>query len=52
MDTFRYRVTLTIEVDAFDETDAWDAIENEFGVGEQMGLTITACEYKELRKKK
>lgn len=50
METFRYKVVLEIEVDAFDDSDAWEAIEDEFGVGEQMGVRITSCEYKELKK--
>lgn len=52
MNTFRYKIVLTAEVEAFDESDAWEAIEDEFGVGEQMGVTIVACEYKELKPRK
>lgn len=52
MNTYSYKVTLTVEVEAFDESDAWDAVQDEFGIGEQMGVTITRCEYKELKGKK
>ena len=52
MDTYRYKIVLTVEVDAFDESDAWEAVQDEFGIGEQMGVTITDCEYKDLRAKK
>lgn len=51
-ETYVYRITLTVEVEAFDESDAWDAIEDEFGVGTQTALTVTNCEYKEIRPKK
>jgi hypothetical protein len=46
METFKYRVVLDVEVEAFDDSDAFDAIMDEFGVGEQPGLTVTACEVK------
>lgn len=52
MDTYRYKVVLTVEVDAFDESDAWDVVQDEFGIGEQSGVTVTDCEYKEIRTKK
>lgn len=52
MNTYRYKITQTVEVEAFDESDAWDAIQDEFGVGEQMGVTVLTCEYKEIRPKK
>lgn len=52
MNTYRYKITQTVEVEAFDESDAWDAIQDEFGVGEQMGMTVTDCEYKELKPKR
>ena len=49
MDTFKYKVTLTVEVDAFDESDAWDAVQDAFGVGDNMGVRVADCEYKEIR---
>lgn len=39
-------VTLVVEVDAFDEDDAWDALQDTFGVGENgPGITVTECEW-------
>lgn len=49
MNTYRYNVVLTVEVDAFDESDAWDAVQEQFGIGDNMGIKITDCEYKEIR---
>lgn len=46
MDTFRYRVTLDVEIEAFDESDAIDALYDQFGVGDQQGVNITDCEVK------
>jgi len=50
MNTYKYTVELTVEVDAFDESDAWDAVQDAFGVGDQMGVVVTNCEYREVRK--
>lgn len=52
MNTYQYKVFLTVEVDAFDESDAWDAVQENYGVGEDMGIRITDCEYKEVRANK
>lgn len=52
MNTYQYEVTLTVEVEAFDESDAWDAVQDAFGVGDQMGVNVTQCEYKEQRARK
>lgn len=42
----RYKVSLVVEVDAFDEDDAWEALQDAFGVGENApGITITDCEW-------
>ena len=49
MDKFKYTVKLTVEVEAFDEGDAWDALQDAFGVGETGAVTVTNCEYKEIR---
>ena len=49
MNTYKYRVTLTVEVDAFYESDAWDALQDAFGIGDQAGVRVTDCEYKEVR---
>lgn len=48
MNTFKYEVKLTIEVEAFDEADAWEAVQDNFGVGENYGVTVVDCEYREL----
>jgi hypothetical protein len=52
MNTYEYTVKLTVKVDAFDESDAWEAVQDAFGVGEQMGVQVTDCEYKETRKRR
>lgn len=49
MNTYKYTVTLSVEVDAFDDSDAWDALQDAFGIGDQMGLRVLDCEYKEVR---
>lgn len=52
MEKFTYNVSLTVEVEAFDDSDAWDAIQEAFGVGETGAVTVTECEYKEKRARK
>lgn len=53
METYKYTVTLTVEVEAFDESDAWDAVQDAFGVGDSnMGVRVTDCEYREKRARK
>lgn len=52
MNTYRYTVKLEVEVEAFDASDAWEAVQDAFGVGEEMGVTVTDCEYKEKRARK
>lgn len=49
MKTYKYKVTLEVEVSAFDDSDAWDALQDAFGIGDNMGITVTSCEYKEVR---
>lgn len=49
MEKFKYQVKLTVEVEAFDDSDAWDAVQDAFGIGEELGVTVTSCEYKEIR---
>lgn len=46
MDTFKYKVLLEVEIEAFDDSDAMDALYDQFGVGDQQGVTITSCEVK------
>ncbi len=45
MDKFKFTVVLEIEVEAFDYTDALDAIQDTFGIGEDAGINVTQCEY-------
>lgn len=52
MNKYKYKVTLTVEVEAFDDSDAWDAIQENYGVGQEMGITVLDCEYKEIRARK
>ena len=48
MKTYRYKIELTVEVEAFDEGDAWEAVEEHIGVGgdSDSGITIADCEYR------
>jgi hypothetical protein len=48
MNKFKYEVTLTVEVEAFDESDAWEAIQDNFGIGDATGLTVLTCEWEEI----
>jgi hypothetical protein len=52
MNKFKYKVSLLVEVEAFDEGDAWDAVQDAFGIGENMGVIVTDCDYKEMRARK
>lgn len=52
MDIFTYEVSLKVEVEAFDESDAWDAVQDAFGAGSQPGINVVECEYKEARARK
>jgi len=49
MNKYKYEVKLFVEVEAFDEGDAWNAIQDAYGVGEEFGISVTDCEYRELR---
>ena len=44
MKTFRYSVDLIVEVDAFDEIDAEEAVRDAFGLGDQCGIEIVESE--------
>ena len=48
--TYKYEVILEVEVDALDEGDAFDLIQENFGVGEQFGVTVTECTFKERKR--
>lgn len=52
METFKYQVMLEVEVSAFDEGDAWEALQDAFGIGETGAVLVTDCEYKEKRVRK
>lgn len=52
MKTYKYVVKLVVEVEAFDDSDAWDAVQDAFGIGDNMGVMVTECEYQEIGKKK
>jgi len=49
MNVYRYSVVLDVEVDAFDQGDAWEAVQDAFGIGEQLGVRVVDCEYTEIR---
>lgn len=52
MDKFVYEVKLKVEVEAYDDSDAWEAVQDAFGIGEELGVTVTDCEYREIRGRK
>jgi len=45
-ETFKYRVVLEVEVEAFDADDAFDKLQDAIGAGENLGVLISDCEYK------
>ncbi len=45
MNKYTYKVVLIVEVPAFSETDAFEILQDVFGVGDEYGLTVTECEY-------
>jgi len=49
MNTYKYKVILQVEVEAFDESDAWDAVQDAFGIGDQAGVVVTDCNYEQAR---
>lgn len=48
MNTYKYEVKLFVEVEAFDSADAWNAVQDAYGIGEEFGISVTDCEYREL----
>jgi len=52
MKKYVYTIKLEVEVEAFDDSDAWDAVQDAFGVGATGAVTVTDCEYREQRPKK
>lgn len=49
MEKFRYRVVLDVEIEAFDSADAWEAVQDAYGIGEDAGILVTNCKYEEKR---
>lgn len=52
MKKYTYEVVLQVEVEAFGESDAWDAVQDAFGIGDLAGVLVTECEYREKQSKK
>lgn len=49
MKSFKYKISLVVEVEAFDAGDAWEAVQDAFGIGDNMGITVLDCEYEETK---
>lgn len=49
METFRFVLAVEVEVEAFDETDARELINDNFGPGEDCGVEIKGLAVKEVR---
>ncbi len=45
MNQYKYQVVLTVEVEAFDDEDAFDKVQEVFGAGDNYGLLVTECKY-------
>ena len=43
----KYEVRLLVEVDCFDEADALEVVEENFGIGSGLGLEVLECEYRD-----
>lgn len=43
MNTFEYVVELKVKVEAYDESDARELLEDAFGLGEDCGVTIESA---------
>lgn len=48
MNTYIYEITLRAEVEAYSPDDAWEFVQDVFGVGDASGISVTECEYQEL----
>lgn len=45
MNKYQYEITLKVEVEAFDESDAWGALQDTFGIGDSgPGVKVTDFE--------
>lgn len=47
MNTYEYTVELKVKVEAYDESDAKDLLEDAFGLGEDCGVTIESATFHE-----
>ena len=52
MNMYKYTVTLEVFVEAFDESDAWDAIQDSFGTGPQGAVDVVSCEWEQSARKR
>lgn len=50
MDKYKFKVFLWVEVEAFDEDDALDALRDVFATGQEGVVTVNECEYKQVKK--
>lgn len=50
MDTYRFKIELEIEVDAFTPDDAEDSIKDVFGPGKECGLDVLSLVVVDSRK--
>lgn len=41
----RFVVEMIVEVEAFDESDAFDVIQDVFGTGDFCGVDVVECEF-------
>lgn len=49
MNTYRFVLAVEVEVEAFDEDDAKDLINDNFGPGDDCGVTIKGLAIKEVK---
>jgi hypothetical protein len=49
MDTYRFVLAVEVEVEAFDETDARELINDHFAPGEDCGIEIKGLAVKEVK---
>lgn len=50
MERYRFKVTVWAEIEAFDDTDALDALRDVFATGTEGAVEVTEVEYRQLRK--
>lgn len=49
MNEYEYEVVLKVRVKSFDPGDAWDMLQEAFGIGENCGTNVIDCEYREVK---